>query len=390
VTIIAASFHHSGRTTLKDANTAQVAEYGGVRYVLLPASPYEGNGPGRIRNMFQFTWKALRKSPSLAGDKPDVVIGSSVHPFAAWAGQRLARRYRVPFVFEVRDLWPQSLIDMGALGSHHPLAVALRGLEGFLYRRAAVTITPLPYAYEYIGQFGVPEDRVLYLPNGVDLSNFPTREAHTDPNPFTLMYFGAHGIVNGLSTLLDAAAELEREPASRPVSWRFVGNGAEKPVLMHHASELRLHSVRFEDWVPRECIPVLAAEADGLVFHLKALAVFDYGISPNKLFDYLAARRPVIFGCEARNNLVVEAKAGFTVPPEDPKALAGAVRGLVELPPDERAEMGLRGRRYVETHHSYERLGERLEGALRVLVGADNVPRENDPKVYRGAKGNVR
>jgi glycosyltransferase involved in cell wall biosynthesis len=101
---------------------------------------------------------------------------------------------------------------------------------------------------------------------------------------------------------------------------------------------------------------------------LKRLPVYSYGISPNKLFDYLAARRPVIFASSARNNPVAEAGAGITVPPENPSAVAGAVRRLVSLSPDERDEMGLRGRRYVEAHYSYERLSERLEEALEGLV----------------------
>jgi glycosyltransferase involved in cell wall biosynthesis len=318
--------------------------------------------------MLQFTWRALRYMPDPTEGKPDVVIGSSPHPLAAWAGQRLARLHGVPFVFEVRDLWPQSLIDLGTFGPRNPLAVALRTLEGFLYRRAALVISLLPYAHEYIERFRVPRERVFYLPNGVDLSDFPAERAPDGRDPFTLMYFGAHGAPNALDTLLDTAGELERRPASRPVLWRFIGEGTEKFALMRRASEAGLRSVSFEGRVPKSRIPTLAAEADGFVMNVKGLPVYRYGISPNKLFDYLAARRPVIFASSAGNNPVAEAGAGITVPPENPPAVAEAVRRLVSLSPEERDEMGLRGRRYVEAHHDYERLGERLEKALEGLV----------------------
>jgi glycosyltransferase involved in cell wall biosynthesis len=152
------------------------------------------------------------------------------------------------------------------------------------------------------------------------------------------------------------------------VLWRFIGEGTEKTALMRRASEVGLRSVSFEGRVPKSRIPTLAAGADGFVINVKGLPVYRYGISPNKLFDYLAARRPVIFASSARNNPVAEAGAGITVPPENPPAVAEAVRRLVSLSSEERDEMGLRGRRYVEAHHSYERLGERLEEALEELV----------------------
>jgi glycosyltransferase involved in cell wall biosynthesis len=370
VTVFAANYHHAGQTSLKGVKTTRIVEHSGVRFVLLPTSPYMGNGLDRVRNVLQFTWGAWRRGPKLAGDRPDVVIGSSVHPFAAWAGQRLARRYGVPFVLELTDIWPEVLIDMGAFGPRHPVAVALRRLVGFLYQRAALIVPLLPYAHEHIEQFGVPHDRVFYLPSGVDLSAFPATKAPAEPNPFTLIYVGSHGMSHGLHTLLRAAAELEREPAARPVSWRLIGYGYEKPALEREAAELGLRSVRFEEGVPKERLPTLLAEADGLVFSFKDLGAFGYGISPHKLFDYLAAQRPIIFSCGARNDPVAEAKAGLSVPPEDPQAMAEAIRQLVELPPDERAEMGLRGRRYVEAYHDYERLGERLEKALKDLVVA--------------------
>ena len=370
-TVIAASYHHAGQSSLKGVRTTRIVEHDGVRFILLPVSPYEGGDKlGRVRNMLQFTWGAWRQRADVAGDRPDVVIGSTVHPFAAWAGQRLARRYGVPFVLEVTDIWPEVLIDIGVFGPWHPMAVALRRTVGFLYRRAALIVTLLPYAHEHIEQFGVSRDRVFYLPSGVDLSAFPATEAPADPDPFTLMYLGSHGRSHGLHTLLQAAAELQREPAARPVFWRLVGYGYEKAALVHKAAELGLHSVRFEEGVPKEHLPKLLAEADGLVFSFADLGAFRYGISPHKLFDYLAAQRPIVFSCEARNNPVAEAKAGFSVPPENPQAMAEAVRQLVELPPSERAEMGLRGRRYVEAHHNYEQLGKRLEKAIKDVVVA--------------------
>lgn len=368
--IVAAGFHHWGQDTAQEAGfggTTRRVEHGGVRYVFLPVSEYSGNGPGRIRNMLQFAWRAARFAPGPEEGRPDVVIGSSSHPPAAWAALWLARRYRAPFVFEVRDLWPETLVDLGMIEDQRPAALAIRALVKHLHRRAALNIVLLPFAHELVEGYGVPRERILYLPNGVDLEDFPAERA-PERDPFTLMYFGAHGAPNGLDTMLHAAAELEREPAPRPVLWRFVGEGTHKARLVARAGELGLTSVRFEGRVPKGRVPSLAAEADAFVVHLRNLPVYRYGISLNKVFDYLAARRPVIFASAARNDPVAEAGAGITVPPEDPSAIARAARRLVGLTLEERDAMGLRGRRYVEERHGYERLGGELEAALGRVV----------------------
>lgn len=369
-TIIAAGFHHWGQNTAQEAGFGgrmRRVKHGGVGYVFLPVSEYSGNGPGRIKNMLQFAWRAARFEPGSDEGRPDVVIGSSSHPPAAWAGLRLARRHRVPFVFEVRDLWPETLVDLGMIGDRHTAALAIRALVKHLHRQAALNIILLPFAHERVERYGVPREHILYLPNGVDLSDFSAERA-PDRVPFTLMYFGAHGAPNGLNTMLDAAVELERKPASRPVVWRFVGEGTHKARLVKRAKELRLRSVSFEGRVPKSRIPSLASEADAFVVNLRDLPVYRYGISLNKIFDYLAARRPVIFASAARNDPIAEAGAGITVPPEDPSVMAGAVRHLVGLSREERDEMGARGRRYIEERHGYERLGESLERALKRVV----------------------
>src|SRR5690606_21810114 len=124
-------------------------------------------------NMLDYTRAALSAATLRGLERPDAVIGSSVHPLAAWAGRRLAQRFGVPFLFEVRDLWPQTLIDMGRLSPRHPAALALRRLERSLYRSAARIIVLPPAAHAYITPLGIPKERIVWIPNGVDLEGFP-------------------------------------------------------------------------------------------------------------------------------------------------------------------------------------------------------------------------
>ncbi|MCK9549663.1 glycosyltransferase family 4 protein [Aquamicrobium sp.] len=370
-TIIAASTEHpTGRQRLDDGESFRLDVHDGVPFLWLRTPPYFGNGTDRIRNMLAYT-RAVLKSENLSRlDPPDVIIGSSVHPLAAWAGRRLARRYGVPFVFEVRDLWPQTLIDMGRLTYRHPLAVALRWLETSLYRSAQRTIVLLPKAGEYIEPLGIPQEKIVWIPNGADLDLFVAQEVLTSSDTFTLMYFGAHGGANGLETVLQAMQIVGGDPANERIVLRLIGDGPLKPSLIAKARELGLKNVRFEEPVPKNRIPEIAAEADAFVFNLIDAPVFRYGISSNKLFDFMAAQRPVLFCSASANNPIAETGAGMTIPPANPAALAAAIVEMASLPAARRREMGEAGRRYLESNHSMALLARRLATTLDECIRA--------------------
>jgi glycosyltransferase involved in cell wall biosynthesis len=363
--LIAASVEHqSGRQRLELGERIRRELHGAVPFLWLRTSPYRGNGLGRVRNMLEYTWRVLARQVARQLPRPDLVVGSSVHPLAAWAGARLARRHRVPFVFEVRDLWPQTLIDMGAISPGGPAARAMRCLERSLYRRADRIVALLPRAHEYIEAAGGRADRIDHIPNGVDLANWPTPDHRDAPDPFVFMYFGAHGGANGLGNLLKAWRRLEALRPDASMLLRLVGDGPEKGSLVATADELGLRRIRFENPVSKRRIPELAASADAFVFTLADVPVFRFGISSNKLFDYLAAARPIAFSCASSNNPVEEAGAGITVPPEDSEALAMAMGRLLEAPADRRRAMGESGRAYIEANHDSAALAHRLAETL--------------------------
>jgi glycosyltransferase involved in cell wall biosynthesis len=291
-------------------------------------------------------------------------MGSSVHPFAAIAAERLARRKKVPFIFEVRDLWPQTLIDMGRLRSTNPLSICMRMIEKWLYKRADRIITLLPYAGNYIEPLGIDPQKISWLPNGVDLSKFPEPPPSNDREEFVLMYFGAHGRANGLENVLNAMNQIKSHLLPKIVRLRLIGDGPQKPRLISLANKLSLNNVSFEAPVPKKAVPSLASEADGFIFNLINVPVFRYGISSNKLFEFMAAGLPIIFCCNASNNPIEDAEAGLTVVPDDPIALAKAIEELVSIPHEKRCQMGQRARRYVELNHDFNSLAEKLAGLL--------------------------
>ena len=364
IVIVAASVEHfTGRQRLNPGEAQRLEEIDGVRFLWLRTSEYHGNGLDRIFNMLQYTWRVLGRRTTRILPPPDLIIGSSVHPLAAWAGSRLAARHAVPFIFEIRDLWPETLIDMGSVRRGGPTARLLGWLERYLCERASRIIVLLPRAVEYLTDIGIRAEKVVWIPNGIDLEAVPYQEP-APSDSFTLMYLGAHGQANGLEDILTALAGCPAGVRDR-VRVRFVGDGPLKPQLQSRAVELGLDGVvSFEPPVAKAGIPELAAEADAFVLVVRDLPLYRFGFSFNKLFDYLAAGRPVLFAGPSVENPVETAGAGIVVGPEDIAGLSAAIARLVEMPATERLRLGERGRQLVEQHYGFDRLAARLVSEL--------------------------
>jgi glycosyltransferase involved in cell wall biosynthesis len=367
VTIIASGFSHKQLQEGKvpPARKWSVQTANGVRFVWLKTFPYRDNNWRRVLNMVSYTlraWKVGRKLPLLVPDleKPNVVIGSSVHLLAVLAAYWVAKHHKAKFIMEVRDLWPQTIIDMGKLSEQSPITKALQALEKYLYRRAEKIITLLPLAEEYITACGISRDKIIWIPNGVDISRFDGGAlAGAQRANFRVMYIGAHGQANALDVLL-RAAKIIQDAGSSSIRFVLVGDGPEKPRLIELRRELGLSNVEFRDSVAKEQVPKVIEEADATVFILNDLTIYRYGISLNKLYDYLAAKRPLVLAGNPVNNPVEEARCGLTVPPCDPEALAAAIIDLSRISKDEREAMGRRGREYVEKYHSIPMLADKL------------------------------
>lgn len=368
-TLLAASVElNTGRQRLAGHEKTRLDTFEGVPFLWVKTPPYRSNRGGRMLNMLAFALRVCWPGTTRALPRPDVVVGSSVHPFAAVSGAWLAKRHGVPFVFEVRDLWPQTLVDLGRLKETSVMTRVLRWLELWLYRRADKIVVLLPKAVDYIAPLGIPVDKVVWIPNGVELEGYAKPPPPATRDVFMLMYFGAHGQANGLDCVLDAMAEISTRPDMQRVRLRLIGDGPLKPALMEQASQLNLSNVFFEDPVPKSQIPKLAGEADAFVICVKDLPqLYKYGISMNKLFDYLAASRPIIIASAAANNPVFDAGAGLSVAPENSNELADAIYNLVNLSQEQRTAMGAAGRAYVEKHHSYNALAAKFAAVFQQL-----------------------
>ena len=373
VTIFASGFDHSTRQYLKikPGEKIRVEEYDGVRFVWINTLPYYGNNWRRVLNMLSYGWRVLRCSRGLS--KPDAVIGSSMHPFAALAGWWLARRYKAKFIFEVRDLWPQTAVDMGAMKKNSLPAKLLYAWEKFMYNKAEKIIVLLPYAKDYVASRGISPEKVFWLPNGVNLERFdhpvPLEEGSEVAevfeqyrDKFKVVYTGAHGVPNGLDVIVEAARLIQEK--SENIHFILIGEGTEKSRLKEKAQSLGLVNITFYEPIPKQAVPSALLAADCLVYSIPAFNIYRYGVSLNKSFDYLASAKPVVMAGNSQNNIVEEANAGIAVEPENPEALAEAIVKIYELPEEKRIELGKNGRRYVEQFYDIKNLATNLESLL--------------------------
>jgi glycosyltransferase involved in cell wall biosynthesis len=377
VTIVAASESHLRNQAPQLDGRARLDEtVDGIHYVWLATPPYRGNGAARVRNMAAFVTRLLRDGGQLAASlKPDVVIASSTYPLDIWPAYRIARRAGARLLFELHDLWPLSPMELGGYSRWHPFIMLLQAAENFACRHADAIVSILPKVGAHLEAHGMAPGKLHLVPNGVDPNEWQERGPDLDPplstaidrlkqdGKFVVGYAGTHGLSNALQTLLDAAARLR----GHSIAFVLVGAGPQKAELQRSAAALGLSNMHFFDPIPKAQVPSLLRRFDLAYIGWHRQPLYRFGISPNKLIDYMMAARPVLHAVEAGNDPVAEAGCGVTVPPEQPHAVADAILCLMALGPEQRARLGQCGREFALANHTYPVLGQRF---LTALAGA--------------------
>lgn len=328
------------------------------------AEPY-ANRMGFTRRVLAFGRFARAATRIVRSLDADLVFATSTPLTVGIPGSRGARALGVPFVFEVRDLWPELPIALGII--RNPLLKwYTRRLERRIYRAAARIVALSPGMKEGIARAGYPQDRITMIPNGCDLDLFrPCDEPLDDPrfgspDELRAVFTGAHGMANGLNAVLDAAAELKRR-GERGIRIIFLGKGGEKRQLMERSRADGLDGlVTWLDPIPKKELASVLPRMDVGLMILRNLPAFYYGTSPNKFFDYIACGIPVLNNYPGwLAEMIGRQRCGLAVPPDDPRAFADALVHLRDHR-DEAREMGRRGRALAEAEFDRSRLAGRF------------------------------
>lgn len=371
VVIIASSIAYMGRphAGLEVLREPRWEVVDGARFLWLPGISYSGSGVKRLLGMLDFARRVFGLDHARIGGRPDVVLGSSPDPFAAFASMRLAARLKAPFVLEIRDVWPASLTTTGKVKPWHPLVILLSWMEVVLHRSAAHVVTLLPGTPDHIVRRGGRRDRITWVSNGADLERIGPPTPQPERGGLAIGYVGTVGLWYGIDVAIDAMEIVQADPRGRDVTLTFVGGGTEEARLKADCEARGLHSVSFRGRVPKSQVPATLATFDACLAIVKNAPLYrEGGVALNKLFDYFAAARPVLFASSAYNDPVTDAGAGLTSPGGDAAALAENILKLAAMTPAERAEMGTAGRLHVADRYSFPFLTDRLEGVFIAVV----------------------
>lgn len=339
---------------------------------ILRASVYAAHHKSFVHRIFAFiSFMVSSFWLGLGVKNVDVVWGTSPPIFQGVTAWVLARLKGAKFLFEVRDLWPQFAVAVGVL-TNSTLIRASEWLERFLYRHADRVVVNSPGFSEHVRARGAK--RVELIPNGADPSMFDPantgaafRQSQHLEDKFVALYAGAHGMSNDLGVVLEAAKILEKVTVTSDVQIVLLGDGKEKPRLQALANEMGLTNVTFASPVPKAAMAAALAGADACIAILKPLEEYKTTY-PNKVFDYMAAGRPVLLGIDGVIREVVEAaRCGIFVQPGNAPALAEAIRELAS-DQEKTRQMGLQGRAYLEKHFSRAVIGEKLINLLEEMA----------------------
>lgn len=335
---------------------------------------FAARNAGRVRRAISFV--SFMVSAIVLGTfrvrRPDVVIATSPQLLTVVAGWWLAKVKRAPLVFEVRDVWPESVIEVGALRAGW-ITWALKALAARLYRDCHHIVTVGEgYRRRLMRDYAAPSEKIDVVTNGVDLDFFlfdprqreSERMARGWDGRFVVLYLGTHGMAQGLATVLEASGRLRHRSE---ILFVFVGDGAEKPMLEKLAADRRLENVLFLPTQPKDAVVGLYAAADVCLAPLRKKELFAE-VLPSKLFEIMAMRRPIL--CSVAGDAweeVRRAGAGWFVEPENPDQLARAIEALAD-DPEARHKMGDGGRQHVERFFSRAALARRYLQILDRII----------------------
>ena len=369
ITIVASPVSYlTGQTRIEKTSLRQ-SDADGSQVTILRAYTYPALHRSYVHRVFSFlSFMVSSFLMAIRVKDVELVWGTSPPIFQGITAWMVSRFKGVPFLFEVRDLWPAFAEAMGLLNNPFLIHTS-RWLERFLYRHANLVMVNSPGFIQHVQAKGV--QRIELIPNGSDTSMFDPQERgekfrlnHRLGDRFVALYAGAHGISNDLGVLLKAGAYLRDR---RDITIVLIGDGKEKPKLIEEARQLKLDNIRFIPPISKNEMSQALAAADVCIAILRPVPLYAT-VYPNKVFDYMAAGRPVILAIPGViKELIEEAQAGICVEPGDPAALAKAIAHLADHP-EECASMGANGRRCVEASFDRPVLADKLAALIEGML----------------------
>ncbi|WP_086428578.1 glycosyltransferase family 4 protein [Staphylococcus cornubiensis] len=373
VTIFCANTRHNSNETInnqKKLYSERVVNE--IPFVFVKSHAYQSNNHHRIFNMITFAKRLLTVAEEYRKryGRPDVILASSVHPLTLIAGLKIAEKWNIKCVVEIRDLWPESIVAYNILSEKNPFVKLMYHMEKIIYQKADSIIMTWPGGYEYIKNRGwknqISEDKVHHISNGVvlkdfyhNVTTFNQADVHLLNREFkNFIYTGSIRKVNDLSLLIGAAQILEKSYPEEKIRILIYGDGDERSQLVDKVKALKLNNVLFKGKIPKKFIPFILKNAYANILHNRSTKLDQYGQSQNKLFEYLAAGRPILQTYTTGYSMIERYHCGVCVSAQTPQKVAEAI---VAMAKDEELayEQGENASQIAE-HYDFENLTKKL------------------------------
>lgn len=380
VKILTASKIHNTDFNLREpGRLVSEREIDGVDYSFVRTTSYQKNNWRRVVSMLQFAWNSLRVVKRLGrqGQKPDLIYLSSPSPFSCLTNLYYAKRHKIPCVLELRDLWPLSIVDFSHLTDKNILIKILYRLEKWLYRRADRLIFTMAGGADYIRRKGwedkVDLEKVYQINNGVDLAEFqselqdyPARDPDLmDPDKFKLVFTGSIRYIYQLNLLVEAA-RLTAETLPDLI-YLIYGDGPERDHLQAMVDRYKLSNIKFKGRVEKKYVPGILDRADLTLLHSRQVTLNQYGVSPNKLFEYAAAQKPIFSTIKTAYSLIDKYSCGIELEDQSAAKIAWGLTYFYNLDKDQLKSMGARAYQLAQDH-DYHQLAEKLLAIFQDLL----------------------
>jgi glycosyltransferase involved in cell wall biosynthesis len=359
-TIISSLYHHLSNfpDSVEGLNIID-----NIEYYLVPTNKYKGNGVHRVVNMLSFGLNLFKKNFRKFANqrRPDIIIASSAHPFHIFAAHYYAKKFNAKLIFEVRDLWPLSLIELVGISQFHPLSVLTDLAQKYGYKVCDQCVSLLPNALSYMKTKGLQENKYHVIPNGIDSA---IDEAYSENDIFkglaedlkryslVIGYTGAHGVPNNLMPLLQAINILN----SKEIACVLIGEGSEKERLIQYKDTHNLNNVYFVDYIKKKYIGQFIQLCDCMFINAIPKDIYKYGISPNKIFDYLFYNKLILNGIDSPNNPIEKAGVEIKFKGDSPESLALAINTLLDKKRRGEPINSVDTCKFVIDNYSYSRL----------------------------------
>lgn len=365
VYVVASSYNHLQRYNINQDKSFHIEEINeNFAFVWVKVPKYkEAHSKKRILNWFIFSAKLFRLR-NIGLDKPDVILYSSPSPFGYYSSSFLAQYFKVPFVFEVRDIWPLTLIELGGISKKHPLIKVMQWTEDIAYKNADFVFSNLYNAKEHMVSRGMIASKFEWIPNGFSLREISDKEdleqntlAIIPKKKFIVGYTGTIGTANAIDDLVEAAFLLQNYPE---IHFLLVGNGKDKTKIINLSHKYKLKNITFIDSIPKKQVQSVISFFNVCFIGSQKKSIYRFGVAPNKIPEYLYSGKPIIHAFSGNGCLIKESGAGLSIQSGSPVEISNAILELYNTPPDVLDKMGIRGKKFALKNLNYENIAKKL------------------------------